>query len=154
MFLNCPGKRPHGAIEPDPLVAVVQSQSLLVDMWNWCSPAIPASVIGCFVWLGRVQEYLDLHSKTPLKTNSHDREINSLLQGGQTSNPKTSWTEAPRVMMLWQAWLTNRKSNTPSSPMRAEGEMKPHRCTRQTPFLGFLQAGNHKRQARPPSTTI
>lgn len=42
----------------------------------------------------------------------------------QTSNPKTSWTEAPRVMMLWQAWLTNRKSRTPSSPMRAAGNRK------------------------------
>ena len=39
--------------------------------------------------------------------------------GLQTSNPKTSWTEAPRVMILWQAWLTNRKSRTASSTMRA-----------------------------------
>lgn len=39
-----------------------------------------------------------------------------------TSNPKTSCTEAPLVMMLWQAWLTNKKSNTPSNTIRAVQE--------------------------------
>lgn len=41
-----------------------------------------------------------------------------------TSNPKTSCTDAPLVIMLWHAWLTNRKSNTPSNTIRAVPEKK------------------------------
>lgn len=36
-----------------------------------------------------------------------------------TSKPKTSWTEAPRVRMLWYAWLTKRKSRIPSRNIKA-----------------------------------
>lgn len=44
-----------------------------------------------------------------------------------TSNPKTSCTEAPFVIMVWHAWLTKRKSNTPSITIRAAAERQEYK---------------------------